>query len=46
MATFTNEEKYGQAPSITYEQTGVTYDNTAYNYQGQLTTIWVNEPKS
>lgn len=45
MAEFTNEKKYGQSVSITYNESGITYDNLNYAYEGQLATIWTNESK-
>lgn len=46
MATWTSEDKYSGAPSITYDEPTVTYDSTSYNYNGQLITVWTSETKS
>jgi hypothetical protein len=42
MTTWINEEKYEGSPSITYEESGVNYDDN-YNYNGQAITVWTNE---
>ncbi len=43
MTTWTPEERYGNAPSITYDESTVTYDQSNYNYNGQEITVWTNE---
>lgn len=42
MTTWTNEERYEGADSITYDEATATYDDN-YNYKGQEITVWTNE---
>lgn len=44
--TWTNEERYANAPSVTYDESSVTYDAVNYNYNGQEITVWTNETVS
>lgn len=46
MSTWTNQELKENAPSITYDEAGVTYDDTRYNYIGQLAENWTNQTKN
>lgn len=46
MSTWTNQEKKEGAPSITYEESGVTYEDPVYQYNGQVTENWTNQTKN
>lgn len=43
MTTWTNEERYENASSTTYEDATVTYDDASYNYDGKEITVWTEE---
>lgn len=46
MTTWTNQELKEGAPSISYEETGVSYNDASYNYEGVLTEQWTNQTKN
>lgn len=45
MATWTPQDKYAGAPSVTYDDTSTTYDDVTNNYNGQEITNWTAETK-
>ena len=45
MSTWNNTDKLEGAPSITYNDSSVTYNSSLYNYIGQLLTRWFNAIK-
>lgn len=46
MTTWTPEERYAGSPSISYDEPTVVYDQSNYNYNGQVITTWTNEQVS
>ncbi len=42
MSTWNNIDKLEGAPSITYNQSTVTYSSSLYNYVGQILSRWFN----
>lgn len=40
MTTWTKEEQLVGISPITYEESGVTYDDQRYNYNGKLVPQW------
>lgn len=46
MTVFTNQQKLGNASSLTYNDATLIYDDTRYNYNGQLIVKWTNQTKS
>lgn len=43
---WTNEEKLAGVASITYEQSGVTYNDVRYNYNGKSIPIWDTDDRN
>ena len=41
-----NQEKIENAPSITFDEVGATFDDARYNFNGQLFTNWINQIKT
>jgi hypothetical protein len=46
MTTWTNQEKFEDQESITYDEAGITYDDVLYLYDGKEPTTWTNETKN
>lgn len=44
--TYTNQPKYSGQTSITYNESGKTYNNAGYMYAGKLGTIFTNQTKN
>lgn len=40
MTTWSNETKYAGQSSITYNESGKTYNEATYNYNGKVAPIW------
>lgn len=45
MTTWTFTEDYEDAPSTTYDDSSLTYDQANRNYHGKEITTWENETK-
>lgn len=46
MSSWDNLERLENAPSITYNEVGVTYNDEDYNYIGQVKETWTTETKN
>lgn len=46
MSDWTNTEKLAGAPSVTYNDASVTYNNENYNYSGQVKVVWSNQTEN
>lgn len=46
MSTWDNTERLANAPSITYDEAGVLYDDIDYNYNGQVKETWTTPTKN
>lgn len=45
-ADWNNQPKLEGAPSIVFNEAGVTFNDILYNFNGQLLTAWNNQQKS
>lgn len=46
MATWTNDNKLSGQPSITYNESGKTYNEANVQYNGKVQTTWTNDTKN